>query len=586
MFVIVQATALFLRLLQFRHLQAPWHNCKNPEWQRLLLDYFRVLVLKNIATSWYLGHAAAFSISEWPTSQGESVNGPTTLHLSPETPPPSFTDSPAVIRHTRDIAATNPLGASRALNSLPPQHYQTNPHSSSPGPSYFIPHTHIKVENNMASAQAWKMPPPISHDIAPFPSVTREVSNTTDPHTGLPTDFDWNEVLAGEQFLSTEDQHLRACDFGYSGAPAERGSQMKAMYGHQDQPWGLHASEGILHHIGGYKKSEAGTEMSSTSPGSLFSEFSDHEQQPFEGVVRQSAHNPHWVENGLPISSHVGGFSSGSIAIPSMAFDGSQPYFNHETIGMDFTGLPYPTASTSFSDYEMVQQSCLYSSSIPASFGPNVDDWRKSFRCEEVTNHAPNMWSHTDQLGPVFPPIHIEQSREYPRATIEIAANFPHHKQRFEKQIDPKSQAELEFDVAQSDNEAYDNKIATLRKKEDSILLEGKRAGLTYKEIKKKMRTDVAESTLRGRYRSLTKARKDRVRKPKWTEIDIRLLKTSVRMELDKLDDACYRQSTREQKLVKLSWKRVAEYIIENGGSYHFGNSTCKKKWAEIDPDR
>jgi hypothetical protein len=56
---------------------------------------------------------------------------------------------------------------------------------------------------------------------------------------------------------------------------------------------------------------------------------------------------------------------------------------------------------------------------------------------------------------------------------------------------------------------------------EDRILLEGKRRGLTYKEIKKKMHTNVAESTLRGRYRSLTKARKDRVRKPIWTDNDV-----------------------------------------------------------------
>jgi predicted RNA-binding protein with EMAP domain len=30
---------------------------------------------------------------------------------------------------------------------------------------------------------------------------------------------------------------------------------------------------------------------------------------------------------------------------------------------------------------------------------------------------------------------------------------------------------------------------------------------------------------------------------------------------------------------LKLSWKNVAN--TEHGGSYHFGNSTCKKKWAE-----
>lgn len=39
-----------------------------------------------------------------------------------------------------------------------------------------------------------------------------------------------------------------------------------------------------------------------------------------------------------------------------------------------------------------------------------------------------------------------------------------------------------------------------------------------------------------------------------------------------------------EQKLTKVAWKKVADYIDENGGSYHFGNSTCKRKWLELNP--
>lgn len=53
--------------------------------------------------------------------------------------------------------------------------------------------------------------------------------------------------------------------------------------------------------------------------------------------------------------------------------------------------------------------------------------------------------------------------------------------------------------------------------------------------------------------------------------------------ELDRLDDAYYSQSSKEQRLAKISWKKVADFIAANGGSYHFGNSTCKKKWTEID---
>lgn len=60
------------------------------------------------------------------------------------------------------------------------------------------------------------------------------------------------------------------------------------------------------------------------------------------------------------------------------------------------------------------------------------------------------------------------------------------------------------------------------KKMNDRILIQGKREGLTYKEIRKKLVGEKpAESTLRGRYRSLTKERKDRVRKPVWNAVDV-----------------------------------------------------------------
>ena len=59
------------------------------------------------------------------------------------------------------------------------------------------------------------------------------------------------------------------------------------------------------------------------------------------------------------------------------------------------------------------------------------------------------------------------------------------------------------------------------RKKDDELLLQMKRDGRTYRDIRKALGRKVAESTLRGRYRSLTKPRKERVRAPKWTGVDV-----------------------------------------------------------------
>ena len=36
------------------------------------------------------------------------------------------------------------------------------------------------------------------------------------------------------------------------------------------------------------------------------------------------------------------------------------------------------------------------------------------------------------------------------------------------------------------------------------------------------------------------------------------------------------------ESTTKIPWKPVAEYIATNGGSYHFGYSTCRKKWDEL----
>ena len=31
-----------------------------------------------------------------------------------------------------------------------------------------------------------------------------------------------------------------------------------------------------------------------------------------------------------------------------------------------------------------------------------------------------------------------------------------------------------------------------------------------------------------------------------------------------------------------IPWKEVAQHIFDHGGSYRFGNATCKKKWMDV----
>ena len=59
------------------------------------------------------------------------------------------------------------------------------------------------------------------------------------------------------------------------------------------------------------------------------------------------------------------------------------------------------------------------------------------------------------------------------------------------------------------------------RKARDEYLVMCKDMGLTYKEIRQLGNFSEAESTMRGRYRSLTKSKDQRVRNPKWCEKDV-----------------------------------------------------------------
>ena len=57
----------------------------------------------------------------------------------------------------------------------------------------------------------------------------------------------------------------------------------------------------------------------------------------------------------------------------------------------------------------------------------------------------------------------------------------------------------------------------------DEFLIYSKRSGMSYREIRTKGRFKEAESTLRGRYRTLTKCKEQRVRKPQWHAKDVSL---------------------------------------------------------------
>ncbi|TKA51881.1 hypothetical protein B0A49_13108, partial [Cryomyces minteri] len=107
-------------------------------------------------------------------------------------------------------------------------------------------------------------------------------------------------------------------------------------------------------------------------------------------------------------------------------------------------------------------------------------------------------------------------------------------------------------------------------------LVRWRREGKSYKKIKELGGFTEAESTLRGKFRTLTKSKKERPRRPEWTQRDIHLLNEAVAVLTGHPSSLrCTGKSS------KVPWKKIAEYIAERGG-YRFGNATCKKKWFQL----
>jgi len=82
------------------------------------------------------------------------------------------------------------------------------------------------------------------------------------------------------------------------------------------------------------------------------------------------------------------------------------------------------------------------------------------------------------------------------------------------------------FDYTSSMNEAMPSQVASPlpteeRRARDELLIECRRANMSYKDIKERYGFEQSISTLRGRYRNLTKQKHERVRKPNWTPTDV-----------------------------------------------------------------
>ncbi|KAI6839493.1 hypothetical protein KC340_g1148 [Hortaea werneckii] len=116
---------------------------------------------------------------------------------------------------------------------------------------------------------------------------------------------------------------------------------------------------------------------------------------------------------------------------------------------------------------------------------------------------------------------------------------------------------------------------AARHKWEDELLFREWQKGTPYRRIKAMGKFKVAESTLRGRIRTMTKDKSERVRRPEWTAEDEDLLRQAVAHYSRELP-------LRARASRKLPWLKIAKWIKENGGSYQFASAACSKKWDNM----
>lgn len=104
-------------------------------------------------------------------------------------------------------------------------------------------------------------------------------------------------------------------------------------------------------------------------------------------------------------------------------------------------------------------------------------------------------------------------------ATLELGFPYPYHLEETDLVMHWEELPALNVPVASPDT--LSTEVSRRDTSRDHELLSLRQSGLSYREIKMKFGFKEAESTLRGRYRTLTKPKDLRVRKPEWKEDDV-----------------------------------------------------------------
>lgn len=135
-------------------------------------------------------------------------------------------------------------------------------------------------------------------------------------------------------------------------------------------------------------------------------------------------------------------------------------------------------------------------------------------------NGLPWLDFNTDEIPAYF-------TSPVPEVTDHKAASYPsftHQHQHIQPQpLQPQLQPQFYTTTPATTTAAPRPTAPAPSSTRNAFLIECKRRGLSYKDIKRLGGFKEAESTLRGRFRTLTKTKDQRVRRPQWEEKDVSL---------------------------------------------------------------
>lgn len=192
-------------------------------------------------------------------------------------------------------------------------------------------------------------------------------------------------------------------------------------------------------------------------------------------------------KSGSKKSSHSPSYNC---AKPHEEESSSKKRYNGSLNSSSFSNSEYLAVTSPMTNGILAQKAVTFSQKMEEKYDDEFG---------EYVNYDPNMLNHEDSSSYFSQP----SSTQSDHTASASEANFQN------------------FSVISGTDDAANIEDEVARKRKNDWLVKNRIAGMSYKEIKRMGNFREAESTLRGRFRTLSKRKEERVRRPEWTSNDV-----------------------------------------------------------------